>query len=41
MYQIKAQNKQAEKTQKWQLNQFYEIGSTTDLKKVIKLYNDN
>jgi len=35
----KAQNKQAEKTQKWQLNYFYEIGSTTDFKRVNELYN--
>jgi len=32
-------NKQAEKTQKWQLNYFYEINKTTDLKKVNELYN--
>jgi len=37
----KAQNKQAEKTQKWQLNYFYEIGSTTDFKRVNELYNGN
>jgi hypothetical protein len=35
----KAQNKQAEKTQQWQLNYFYEIGKTTDLKKVNELYS--
>ena len=35
----KAQSKQAEKTQKWQLNYFYEISETTDLEKVNKLYN--
>jgi len=35
----KAQSKQAEKTQKWQLNYFYEIDSATDLKKVNELYN--
>ena len=31
-------NKQAEKTQKWQLNYFYEINKSTDLRKVLKLY---
>ena len=31
---------QAERTQKWQLNYFYEINSSTDLKKVNELYND-
>lgn len=35
----KTLNKQAEKTQKWQLNYFYEIDKTTDLKKVSELYN--
>lgn len=34
----KAQNKQAEKTQKWQLSYFYEIGKMTDLEKVKLLY---
>jgi len=34
----KTLNKQAEKTQKWQLNYFYEIDKTTDLKKVNELY---
>ena len=34
----KAQNKQAEKTQKWQLNYFYEINETTNLEKVSELY---
>lgn len=34
----KAQNKQAERTQKWQLNYFYEIDKLTDLKKIMKLY---
>lgn len=34
----KPQNKQAEKTQKWQLNYFYEVNKSTDLKKVIELY---
>ncbi len=34
-----AKNKQAERTQKWQLNYFYEINSSTDLKEVVKLYN--
>jgi len=37
----KAQSKQAERTQKWQLNYFYEIQEETDLKKVIELYNSN
>ncbi len=36
----KTLNKQAEKTQKWQLNYFYEIGETIDLKKVSELYNE-
>ncbi len=30
-------NKQAERTQKWQLNYFYEINNSTDLKKVLGL----
>lgn len=34
----KAQNKQAKKTQKWQLNYFYEINSNTDYRKVNELY---
>ena len=34
----KALNKQAEKTQKWQLNYFFEINKTTDLNKVSELY---
>lgn len=33
-----AQTKQAEKTQKWQENYFYEIEEETDLKKVNRLY---
>lgn len=33
-----AKNKQAELTQKWQLNYFYEINSSTNLKEVIELY---
>ncbi|MCK0159443.1 MepB family protein [Allomuricauda sp. F6463D] len=33
-----AKNKQAERTQKWQLDYFYEINESTDLKKVSKLY---
>lgn len=33
-----AQNKQAQKTQKWQLKYFYEIGETTNLEKVNELY---
>ena len=32
------ENKQAERTQKWQLNYFYEIGARTDLTKVMELY---
>lgn len=32
-------SKQAEKTQKWQLNYFYEIGDTIDFDKVKGLYN--
>ena len=35
----KTLNKQAEKTQKWQMNYFYEINETTNLKKVSELYN--
>lgn len=35
----KTLNKQAEKTQKWQLNYFYEINKATNLKDVSKLYN--
>lgn len=31
-------SKQAEKTQKWQLNYFYEIKDSMDLKKVVELY---
>lgn len=34
-------NKQAERTQKWQLNYFYKIGSMLDFNKVKKLYNVN
>ncbi|MDW7693041.1 MepB family protein [Flammeovirgaceae bacterium SG7u.111] len=37
----KPQNKQAEKTQKWQLNYFFEIEKETDLKNVINLYKLN
>jgi len=37
----KTTNKQAEKTQKWQLNYFYEVNSITDLEKVQSLYNTN
>jgi hypothetical protein len=33
-----AKNKQAERTQKWQLDYFYEVGFSTDLEKVSKLY---
>jgi hypothetical protein len=36
----KVKSKQAERTQKWQLNYFYEINTSTDLKKVIELYNE-
>lgn len=32
-------SKQAQKTQKWQLDYFYEINSATDLKKVEQLYS--
>jgi len=32
-------NKQAEKTQKWQLDYFLEIDSTPDLKKIAELYD--
>ena len=35
-----ATNKQAERTQEWQLNYFYQINSSTDLKKVTELYNE-
>ena len=31
-------NKQAERTQKWQLDYFYEINTSTDIKKVSALY---
>jgi len=31
-------SKQAERTQKWQLNYFYEINNSIDLKKVLELY---
>ncbi|MCF6348642.1 MAG: MepB family protein [Flavobacteriaceae bacterium] len=37
----KTKNKQAEKTQKWQLKYFYEIVATTDFKKANGLYNAN
>ncbi|MGS2739696.1 MepB family protein [Sinomicrobium sp. M5D2P17] len=33
-------NKQAEQAQKWQLNYFYEINNSTDLKRVIELYKN-
>lgn len=36
-----AKNKQAERTQKWQLNYFYEIGKTINFKKVIELFKTN
>jgi hypothetical protein len=32
-------SKQAERTQKWQLNYFYEINSATNFNKVVELYN--
>ncbi|WP_338378933.1 MepB family protein [uncultured Flavobacterium sp.] len=35
-----AKNKQAERTQKWQLNYFYEINDSTDLQKVTELYDE-
>src|SRR5690606_14840310 len=31
---------QAERTQKWQLDYFYEINDSTDLNKVVELYNN-
>jgi hypothetical protein len=34
-------NKTAEKTQKWQLDYFYEINKSTDFKKVVELYKTN
>tara|TARA_R110002051_G_scaffold107681_1_gene180582 strand:- start:1761 stop:2255 length:495 start_codon:yes stop_codon:yes gene_type:complete len=33
-------NKQAERTQKWQLNYFYKINDSIDFDKVINLYNN-
>jgi hypothetical protein len=33
-------NKQAERTQKWQLNYFYEMGGELDLEKVKALYKE-
>lgn len=33
-------SKQAEQTQKWQLNYFYKINETTDIDRVIKLYKN-
>ncbi|WP_445721936.1 MepB family protein [Flavobacterium sp.] len=35
-----ANNKQAEKSQKWQLHYFYKIKPLTDLKKASELYNE-
>ncbi|TXF82573.1 MepB family protein [Neolewinella aurantiaca] len=35
------QNGQAKKTQKWQLNYFFEINEEVDLEKVIKMYHLN
>ncbi len=37
----KAVNKQAVKTQKWQLNYFYELTAPTDLNRVIELYKND
>ncbi len=34
-------NKQAERTQKWQLNYFYEIGKMSNFKKIKELYDAN
>ncbi len=34
-----ANNKQALRTQKWQLDYFYQMDNSTDLKRVVKLYN--
>lgn len=36
----KTENKQAEKTQEWQLDYFYEIKTTTDLNTVMELYRE-
>lgn len=36
----RVQSKQAEQTQKWQLDYFYEINSSTELKKVNALYRE-
>ncbi|MCX2681563.1 MepB family protein [Galbibacter sp. EGI 63066] len=36
-----AKNKQAERTQKWQLDYFYEINDSTDLNKVAELYKND
>ncbi len=35
----KVESKQAQSTQKWQLNYFYDIGETSDLKKANELYH--
>jgi len=35
------QNNQAKKTQKWQLNYFFEVNKKIELKKVVKLYHLN
>lgn len=32
-------NKQAQQTQKWQLDYFYEVNVSSDLEKVVRLYN--
>lgn len=37
----KANNKQSEKTQKWQLDYFYEMGEITDLERVKSLFETN
>ncbi|MBC8753368.1 MepB family protein [Kordia sp. YSTF-M3] len=34
-------SKQAARTQKWQLNYFYELNATTDLNKVLELYKES
>jgi hypothetical protein len=35
---VKTKSKQAERTQKWQLNYFYKINNLTNLNKVVELY---
>jgi hypothetical protein len=34
----RTKNKQAERTQKWQLSYFYKINNLTDLNEVVELY---